>query len=95
MNHPKTGSYKSLAEVYDATISASTAVNVNASANRVMISAFAKGVLVKWDGTVSTSDFDFAVSQDTTVVVEIPANATTINIIEQAATAAVAVAQYP
>ncbi len=76
-----------LVATYDATISGSTAITLNAGTTYIIVSAIAKGIFMRWNGTVSSSAFDEFISQDKTVLYTVPDGATTVNFIEEAATA--------
>lgn len=76
-----------LEETYDATISASTAITLNISAKYIEATALDKGVFLKWNATVSSSDFDEFIAPNTTKLYIIPEGVTTANFIEESATA--------
>lgn len=83
-----------LATTYDATISSSTEITLNASTTLIEVSAIDKTILMKW-GTadVTTSNFDEVISLNTTRVFAVPSGTTAVNFIEQAATAILAVVE--
>lgn len=83
-----------LEETYDATISSSTALTLNTSATVIEITAIDKAICYKWGGTCSTSDFDGIVPANTSKLVPIPVGQTSIQFIEQAATAILAVVEF-
>jgi len=76
-----------LEETYDATISASTAITLNTGTTYIEVTALLKGVFMKWGGTASSSDFDEFIAPESTRVYEVPNNTTTVEFIEEAATA--------
>ena len=73
---------------YDATISASTEVTLNAATSKIEVTAIDKAILMKW-GTdnASTSAFDAVIPQNTTRIFKRPPGELAVNFIEQAATA--------
>jgi len=82
-----------LNEHYDATISGSTAITLDAAAKYIEVSACLKGIFLKWGTTASSTDFDEFISAESTRVYVIPKNPvtgalyTTVEFIEEAATA--------
>lgn len=83
-----------LAITYDATISASTTVTLNAATTAIVVSAVGNTILMKWGATASTSAFDAAISVGTTVTFAVPAGQTTVQFIEAAATANLIVTEW-
>ncbi len=97
---PKVPAVPALDETYDATISASTELTLNASTSLIEVAAIDKTILLKWGTTdVSTSDFDAVIPLNTVRTFYIPIDASTgvlytaVNFIEQAATAILAVVE--
>lgn len=76
-----------LEETYDATISSSTSITLNTAATYLEVSAIDKGVFMKWGATASSSDFDEFISPNTTRVYVVPTGQTTVQFIEESATA--------
>lgn len=76
-----------LEETYDATISASTEITLNTSSTSIEVSAIDKGIFMKWGATASSTDFDEFVSANTTREYIIPTGTTTVQFIEESATA--------
>lgn len=76
-----------LVATYDATISASTPITLNAGTTYIVVSAVDKGIFLKWNATASSSAFDEFISPNTTRVYKRLDGVTTANFIEQAATA--------
>jgi len=76
-----------LEETYDATISSSTSITLNTSATYIEVSAIDKGVFLKWGATASSSDFDEFISPNSTRTYVIPDEVTTVQFIEESATA--------
>lgn len=76
-----------LEETYDATISTSTAVTLNASTTMIEVTAIDKGIFMKWGGTASSSDFDEFIAPNTTRTYAVPPTQTSVQFIEEAATA--------
>ena len=83
-----------LEETYDATISAATALTLNAATTLIEITAIDKAIFYKWGGTVSSTDFDGIVPANTSKLVPVPVGQTSIQFIEQAATAILAVVEF-
>lgn len=83
-----------LEETYDATISSSTTLTLNASTTLLEITAIDKPIFYKWGGTASSSDFDGIVSANTSKLVPVPVGQTSIQFIEEAATAKLAVVEF-
>jgi len=77
-----------LEEAYDATISSSTEITLNEGTNYIEVTAITKGIFLAYNRTVSSSDFDEYIGADSTRIYVIPANTTTVNFIEQAASGA-------
>lgn len=76
-----------LATTYDATISSSTAITLNASTTYIEVSAVDKGIFMKWGATAASNSFDEFISPNTTRAYMVPQGKTTVQFIEQAATA--------
>ena len=77
-----------LEETYDASISASTEITLNASTTLIEVGAIDKTILLKWGADdCSTSDFDEVIPLNTVRTFYIPAGVTKVNFIEQSATA--------
>jgi len=92
---------KPLAVTYDATISGSTQITLNAKTTGIEVTAIDKTILMKWGTTdVSTTDFDHAIPLNTTRQFVVPIDSSTgvkytaVNFIEQAATAILAVSEF-
>lgn len=99
-NYQTTPAVAVIEETYDATISSSTELTLNAATTLIEVSAIDKTIFLKWGTSdVSTSDFDEVVSLNTTRQFIVPTDATTnarytaVNFIEQAATAILAVVE--
>ena len=82
-----------LDETYDATISASTALTLNASTVAIEVTAIDKGIFLKWDATATSSDFDEYIGANLTRQYVVPDNVTTANFIEETATAKLVVVE--
>lgn len=84
-----------LARTYDATVSASTEVTLNASTSIIEVSAITQAILMKW-GTadVSTSSFDHIIQAGSTMQFVVPIDTTAVNFIEQAASAILVVNEF-
>ena|SRR5690606_14422962 len=91
----------SIAEAYDASISSTTEINLNAAARTIQASAFTNSVFLKWGTSdASSSDFDVVIPANQSYFLQIPYQSdgrtlyTAINVIEAAASAAFALSQY-
>lgn len=84
-----------LAVTYDATVSASTEITLNAATTTIEVTANTKPIFMKW-GTADASStaWDNVIAADSTRIFTVPAGTTAVNFIEQAATATLAVAEY-
>lgn len=80
-----------LQATYDATISSSTSLSLNANSEVIEVTALTKGIFMKWSGTASSSSFDEFIAADSTRAFVIPTGATTVEFIEQSATAGLVV----
>lgn len=78
---------KPLVATYDATINTNTAITLNTATKGIEVTAIDKPILLRWDGTASTSAFDAVIPQNTTKVFMVPRGTVTANFIEEAATA--------
>lgn len=84
-----------LDETYDATVSASTEITLNASTKFIEVAAIDKAILLKWGADdASTSDFDAVIPANTVRGFFVPDSVAAVNFIEQAATAILAVTEY-
>ena len=83
-----------LAITYDATISSSTAVTLNAATTLIEITAIDKAIFYKWGGTASSSAFDGIVPANSSKLVPVPQGQTSIQFIEETATAKLAVVEF-
>lgn len=81
-------------ETYDATISGSTSITLNAATTVIEVSAIDKGVFLKWGATATSSDFDGFIQANTSKFFGIPAGQTSVQFIEEAATAKLVVIEY-
>jgi hypothetical protein len=99
-NYQTTPAVVAIEETYDATVSSSTELTLNAATTLIEVSAIDKTILLKWGTSdVSTSDFDEVISLNTTRQFIVPRDYSTnalytaVNFIEQAATAILAVVE--
>ena len=90
-----------LEETYDSSVSGSTEITLNVSTTEIEVTAFTKGIFLKWGTTdASTTDWDHAIPLDSTRVFQVPVDSSTgvlytaVNFIEQAASAALAVSEF-
>jgi len=84
---PNISNAVAIEETYDATISSSTSITLNTATSRIEVSAVDKGIFLKWGATASSSDFDEFIPAGTSKTFGIPAGQTTVQFIEEAATA--------
>ncbi len=78
---------KPLAITYDATISSSTAVTLNAATTGIEVTAIDKTILLKWNASASTTVFDGVIAPNSTKVFNVPSGTVTANFIEETTTA--------
>ena len=83
-----------LEETYDATISGSTTLTLNAATKLLEITAIDKAIFYKWGATAASTDFDGIVAANTSKLVPVPLGQTSIQFIEEAATAKLAVVEF-
>jgi hypothetical protein len=76
-----------IAATYDATISSSTVVTLNSGTSYIAVSAIDKGIFMKWAATASSSSFDEFIPANSTNVYVVPNGTTTVQFIEEVATA--------
>lgn len=76
-----------LEETYDATIISSTAITLNSDTKMIEVTAIDKGIFLKWGGTAISTDFDEFIAPNTTRVYAIPDGQTSVQFIEESATA--------
>lgn len=78
---------------YDATISSSTAITLQATTSYLEVSAVDKGIFMAWGRTAASNDFDEFISPNTTKIFVKPVGQTSVQFIEQAATALLVVVE--
>lgn len=84
-----------LEETYDATISATTEITLNANTTLIEVTAIDKAIFLKWGADdASSTDWDHVIPANTTRLFPVPPGTTAVNFIEQAATAILAVAEF-
>ena len=90
----------SLVETYDATVSASTELVLNAATKSIEVAALDKAIFLKWGAdNASTTDWDAVIPANTVRAFAIPIDSSTkapyaaVNFIEAAATAILAVTE--
>lgn len=76
-----------LVATYDATVSASTLLTLNAGTTTIEVTAIDKGIFLKWGGTASSSSFDEFIGANMTRVYVVPSTIATVQFIEESATA--------
>lgn len=80
--------FEALAVTYDATISASTEITLNAATTMISVTAIDKAILLNWGADdASTSAFDECIPPNSTRHFYVPDGVAAVNFIEQAATA--------
>ncbi len=78
---------KPLAVTYDATISSTTAVTLNAATTGIEVTAVDKPIFLNWDASASSSAFVAIIAPNTTKTFMVPRGTVTANFIEQASAA--------
>ena len=78
---------KPIAVTYDATISSTTPITLNAATTGIEVTAIDKPIFLNWDASASNSAFVAIIAPNTTKVFSVPRGTVTANFIEQAATA--------
>ena len=74
-----------LEETYDATISSTTEITLNANTSVIEVSAIDKGIFMKWGAAATSSDFDEFIPANTSKL--FVKMAATVQFLEEAATA--------
>ena len=83
-----TPAVQALVVTYDATISTSTQITLNAATTLIAVSAIDKTILMNWGTTsASTTVFDEVINLNTTRQFFVPVGVKAVNFIEQVATA--------
>lgn len=83
-----TPAVEALAVTYDATVSASTEITLNAATTLIEVCAIDKTILLNWGTTdASTTVFDEVIPLNSVRQFYVPANVTAVNFIEESATA--------
>lgn len=75
------------AVTYDATISSTTAVTLNANTTNIEVTAVDKGIFLKWNGSATSSSFDAFIPANTSKKFIRPPDAITANFLEEQSTA--------
>ncbi len=84
-----------LEENYDATISATTEITLNASTTMIAVTAIDKAVFLKWGTSdASSTDWDVCLPANSLTQLYVPPDITAVNFIEEAATAKLAVSEF-
>lgn len=86
-NYYKNAKSPTLEETYDATISSSTSITLNTATETIEVTAIDKGIFMKWGATASSTDFDEFIAPNTSRVYVVPNGTTTVQFIEESATA--------
>lgn len=83
-----TPAIQALAVTYDATVSASTEIVLNAGTTLLEVCAIDKAILLNWGADdASTTAFDEVIPQNTVRHFVVPSGVTAVNFIQQSATA--------
>ena len=83
---------EAIARVYDATISASTALTFDTTTKIIEVTAIDKGIFMNWGTTAASSTvFDNFIPQNTSRQFIVPSNVTAATFIEEQATARIVV----
>lgn len=77
-----------------ATLNTSYRITLNTQTTGVELTAFAKGILMRWDGTASATNFDGAVAPDSSKVFMRPSGVTTIDIVDEDGAASMTCIQF-
>lgn len=83
-----------LEETYDATISTSTSITLNAATKLLEVTAIGASIFYKWGATATSSDFDGIVALNSSKLIPVPNGQTSIQFIEESATAKLAVVEF-
>ena len=84
-----------LEETYDATVSASTEITLNAATTLIEVTAIDKAIFMKWGADdASSTDWDHVIPLNQSRLFPVPPGVTAVNFIEQAATAILAVSEF-
>lgn len=76
-----------LKTTYDATISSTTAITLQATTTYLEVSAIDKGIFLAWGRSAVSSDFDEFIPANQTRAYIVPTGQTSVQFIEEAATA--------
>lgn len=82
-----TPSKLAVAVTYDATISGSTTVTLNALTTYIEVTSLLKGTFMKWGATASSTTFDEFITPESTRAYVVPVGQTSVQFIEEAASA--------
>lgn len=105
MNLPRDGGHSvipnagpvgaALVATYNGSISSNAAITLNAATKFIEVAAIDKAILLRWGSSAaSTSAFDAVIPANTVRGFAVPAKATTVNFIQQAATAILALVEF-
>lgn len=76
-----------LAVTYDATISGSTLITLNSGTTYIEVTALLKGIFMKWGAVATSASFDEFIAPDSTRQYIVPTGTSTVQFIEEAASA--------
>lgn len=76
-----------LEETYDAIISTSTSITLNTATTLIEVTAIDKGIFLKWGAAAASTDFDEFIAPNTTRIYGVPSGQTSVQFIEEVATA--------
>ena len=83
-----------LDETYDATISTSTVLTLNTATTLIEVTAIGASIFYKWGGTAASTDFDGIVPLNSSKLIPVPNGQTSVQFIEESATAKLAVVEF-
>lgn len=83
-----------LAKTYDATLSSATDITLNVATSYIEVAAIDKPVLLRYQATASTTNFDAVIPANSVRGFAVPNGVTVISVIEEQASAHVVVTEY-
>jgi len=84
-----------LEETYDATVSATTEITLNAATTMIVVTAIDKAIFLKWGTSdASSTDWDVCLPANSLNAFYVPPDITAVNFIEEVATAKLAVSEF-
>ncbi len=83
-----------IAKTYDASLNTATDITLNTLTSYVEVAAIDKAVLLRYQATASTSNFDAVIPANSVRGFAVPSGVTVISVIEEQASAHVVVTEY-